>query len=68
MEVAGADLGPRVGDADNGLVQVFFGEADTTQVAARSRAGWASKWFSLNGGSRFYLVLCAGRCSIFCKS
>ena len=34
MEVAGADLGPGVGDADDGLVQVFFAEADAAQVGA----------------------------------
>jgi hypothetical protein len=34
MEVAGADLGPGVGDADDGLVQVFFAEAYAAQVGA----------------------------------
>ncbi len=34
MEVAGADLGPGVGDADDGLVQVFFREAYAAQVGA----------------------------------
>ena len=34
VEVAGADLGPGVGDADEGLVQVFLGEADGAEVAA----------------------------------
>ena len=34
MEVAGADLGPGVGDADDGLVQVFFAETDAAQVGA----------------------------------
>ena len=34
MEVAGADLGPGVGDADEGLVQVFLAEADGAEVAA----------------------------------
>ena len=38
MEVAGADLGPGVGDADDGLVQVFFAEADAAEVGARSGA------------------------------
>ena len=41
MEVAGADLGPGVGDADDGLVQVFFGEADAAEVAAGGGAVWA---------------------------
>ena len=31
MEVAGADLGPGVGDADDGLVQIFVGESDRLQ-------------------------------------
>jgi len=35
MEVAGADLGPGVGDADDGLVQIFFTETDAAQIAAR---------------------------------
>ena len=34
MEVTGADLGPGVGDADDGLVQVFFGEAYAAQHSA----------------------------------
>ncbi len=34
VEVAGADLGPGVGDADDGLVQVFFAEAYSAQVGA----------------------------------
>ncbi len=38
MEVAGADLGPGVGDADDGLVQIFLGEADAAQVGARGGA------------------------------
>ena len=41
MEVAGADLGPGVGDADDGLVQVFFGEADAAEVGAGGGAGGA---------------------------
>ena len=41
MEVAGADLGPGVGDADDGLVQVFFGEAYAAEVGAGGGAGWA---------------------------
>jgi hypothetical protein len=41
MEVAGADLGPGVGDADDGLVQVFLAEADAAEVRAGSGAGWA---------------------------
>ena len=41
MEVAGADLGPGVGDADDGLVQVFFAEADAAQVGAGGGAGGA---------------------------
>ncbi len=38
MEVAGADLGPGVGDADDGLVQVFLAEAYAAQVGARGGA------------------------------
>ena len=34
MEVARADFGPGVGHADDGLVQVFLGEADAAQVRA----------------------------------
>ena len=41
MEVAGADLGPGVGDADDGLVQVFFAEADAAEVRAGRGTGWA---------------------------
>ena len=41
MEVAGADLGPGVGDADDGFVQVVFAEADAAQVGAGRGAGWA---------------------------
>jgi hypothetical protein len=41
MEVAGADLGPGVGDADDRLVQVFLAEANATEVRAGSRAGRA---------------------------
>ena len=39
--VTGADLGPRVRDADDGLVQVVFGEADAAQHRAGGRAGRA---------------------------
>ena len=40
MEVAGADLGPGVGDADDGLAEIFFGEADGAEVGAgRGAAG-----------------------------
>ncbi len=39
MEVAGADLGPGVGDADDGLVQVFFAEANTAQGRSVLRRG-----------------------------
>ena len=38
MEVAGADLGPGIGDADDRLVQVFFREADAAQIGARRGA------------------------------
>ncbi len=41
MEVAGADLGPGVGDADDGLVQVFLAEADAAEVGAGGGAGGA---------------------------
>ena len=41
MEVAGADLGPGVGDADDGLGEVFAGEADGAEVAAGSGADGA---------------------------
>ncbi len=41
MKVAGADLGPGIGDADDGLVQVFFAEAYAAQVGAGCGAGWA---------------------------
>ena len=41
MEVAGADLGPGVGDADDGLVQVFFAEADAAQIGAGGGAAGA---------------------------
>ena len=41
VEVARADLGPGVGDADDGLVQVFFGEADTAEVRAGGRTAGA---------------------------
>ena len=41
VEVTRPDLGPRVRNTDDGLVQVFFAEADTTQITARSRAGRA---------------------------
>src|ERR1700678_2774659 len=41
MEVTGADLGPCVGDADDGLVQVFLAEADAAEVGAGSGAGGA---------------------------
>jgi hypothetical protein len=41
MEVAGADLGPGVGDADDGLVQVFFAETDAAEVRASRGAGRA---------------------------
>jgi hypothetical protein len=34
MEVAGTDLGPGVGDADDRLVQVFLAEADAAEVGA----------------------------------
>ena len=39
MEVAGADLGPGVGDADDGLVQVFLGEADARGSRRGRRRG-----------------------------
>ncbi len=51
VEVARADLGPGVGDADDGLVQVFFAEADAAQVGARSGARWAF-------GEDFRILLC----------
>jgi hypothetical protein len=38
MDVAGSDLGPRVSDTDDGLVQVFFGESDAAQIASRCGA------------------------------
>ncbi len=38
VEVAGADFGPGIGDADDRLVQVFFREADAAQVGARCGA------------------------------
>ena len=41
MEVAGADFGPGVGDADDGLVEVFFGEADAAEHGAGCGAGGA---------------------------
>src|ERR1700733_9434735 len=41
MEVAGTDLGPGVGDADDRLVQVFFAKANAAEVRAGSGAGWA---------------------------
>ncbi len=41
MEVAGADLGPCVGDADDRLVQVFLAEADAAKVRAGCGAGRA---------------------------
>ena len=41
MEVAGADLGPGVGDADDRLVQVFLREADAAQIGARGGAAGA---------------------------
>ena len=41
VEVAGADLGPGVGDADDGLVEVFFGEADAAEHGAGCGAGGA---------------------------
>ncbi len=41
MEVAGPDLSPGVGDADDGLVQVLFAEAHAAQVRAGGGAGWA---------------------------
>jgi hypothetical protein len=34
VEVAGADFGPGVGDADDGLVEIFFGEADAAEHGA----------------------------------
>jgi len=41
MEVAGADLGPGVGDADDGLVEIFLGEADAAEHGAGCGAGGA---------------------------
>jgi hypothetical protein len=38
MEVAGADLSPGVGDADDGLLEVFFGEANAAKVRASGGA------------------------------
>ena len=40
MHVAGADLGPGVGDADDGLVQIFFGEAGRRAGRSGRRRGW----------------------------
>ena len=40
MEVAGADLGPGVGDADDRLVQVFFAEARRRADRSARRRGW----------------------------
>lgn len=39
MEVAGADLGPGVGYADDGLVEVFFAEAYAAEVGAGCGTG-----------------------------
>ena len=56
MEVAGADLGPGVGDADDGLVQVVFGEADGAEVGA---CGGARGAFGEDGRS---LSFACGNC------
>jgi hypothetical protein len=41
MKITRADLGPGIGDADDGFMQVFFGEADASEVGARSGTGRA---------------------------
>ena len=41
VHVAGADLGPRIRDPDDGLVQIFFGESGPAQIRARRRAAGA---------------------------
>src|SRR5208337_347551 len=38
VEIAGANLGPGIRDADDRLVQVFLGEADAAQIGARRGA------------------------------
>ena len=62
VEVAGADLGPGVGDSDDGLVQVFLREANAAEIGARRGAVRAL-------GQRDAVVLadCAFRWSRYCS-
>ncbi len=66
VEVAGADLGPRIRDADDGLVQVFFREADSAKHGAR---GSAMRSFGKGNGVQFgimraVLAVCAHACGV----
>jgi len=43
MHVAGANLGPRVGDADDRLVQIFFAIADHHADKTAMRRDWGPR-------------------------